>query len=124
MELVDYRKDYLETVKMIAAAENEGTVSTFVDAVMKDLQDLNVITDFELCYAMGRYGRKSYRVDAYSFDDYDNSMSIFIADYSGDDNIETLTRTDAIALFERISTFLDGTLHGNFRNEMEISTSV
>lgn len=122
MELVDYRKDYLETVKMIAAAENEGTVSTFVDAVMKDLQDLNVITDFELCYAMGRYGRKSYRVDAYSFDDYDNSMSIFIADYSGDDNIETLTRTDAIALFERISTFLDGTLHGNFRNEMEIST--
>lgn len=122
MELVDYRKDYLETVKMIAAAENEGTVSTFVDTVMRDLQDLNVITDFELCYAAGRYGRKSYRVDAYSFDDYDNSMSIFVADYSGDDNTETLTRTDAITLFERVFTFLDGTLHGNFRNELEIST--
>lgn len=105
MELNDYRKDYLENVKMIAAAESEGTVATFVNNVLADLQDLNVITDFELCYSTGRYGRKSFRVDAYSFDDYDCSMSIFICDYSGDEEIETLTRTDANTLFDRINTF-------------------
>ena len=33
MELGDYRKDYLETVKMLAAAESEGTVSTFLPTV-------------------------------------------------------------------------------------------
>lgn len=60
MELNDYRKDYLENVKMIAAAESEGTVATFVNNVLADLQDLNVITDFELCYSTGRYGRKSF----------------------------------------------------------------
>lgn len=122
MELIDYRKDYLENVKMLAAAEAEGTVATFANTVLTDLQDLNVITDFELCYSTGRYGRKSYRVDAYSFDDYDCSMSIFICDYSGDEEIETLTRTEANTLFDRINTFLDGCLHGNFRYEMEIST--
>ena len=122
MELAEYRKDYLETVKMLAAAESEGTVSTFVNTVLADLQDLNIISDFELCYSTGKYGRKNYRVDAYSFDDYDCSMSIFIADYDGDDEALTITRTEANTLFERLATFLDGCLHGNFRHEMEIST--
>ena len=51
MELETYRKDYLENVKMLAAAENEGTVSTFVQVVLTDLQELNTIPDFELCYS-------------------------------------------------------------------------
>ncbi len=124
MELNEYRKDYLENVKMLAAAENEGTVATFVNTVLADLQELNVITDFESCYSVGKYGRKSYRVDAYSFDDYDYSMSVFIADYSGANEEETLTRTDAMTLFEKVYTFLDGCINGNFRNEIEISTPV
>ena len=122
MDLKEYRKDYLENVKMLAAADAEGTVSTFANKVLEDLEDLNIIADFELCYATGRYGRKNYRVDAYSYDDYDCSMSIFIVDYDGEESISTLTRTEANSLFERVYTFLDGSLHGNFRNEMEIST--
>ena len=124
MELNEYRKDYLGNVKMLAAAENEGTVATFVNTVLADLQELNVITDFESCYSVGKYCRKSYRVDAYSFDDYDYSMSVFIADYSGANEEETLTRTDAMTLFEKVYTFLDGCINGNFRNEIEISTPV
>ena len=124
MELSEYRKDYLENVKMLAAAENEGTVAMFVNTVLADLQELNVITDFESCYSVGKYGRKSYRVDAYSFDDYDYSMSVFIADYSGANEEETLTRTDAMTLFEKVYTFLDGCINGNFRNEIEISTPI
>lgn len=124
MELSEYRKDYLENVKMLAAAENEGTVAMFVNTVLADLQELNVITDFESCYSVGKYGRKGYRVDAYSFDDYDYSMSVFIADYSGSNEEETLTRTDAMMLFEKVYTFLDGCINGNFRNKIEISTPV
>lgn len=123
MELVEYRKDYLENVKMLAAAESEGTVSTFVNTVLEDLEELNVISDFELCFVPpAKYMRKSYRADAYSFDDYDYTLSLFIADYSGEEDIEVITRTDAGVLFDKLNTFLDGTLNGNFRNEMEIST--
>lgn len=124
MDLVDYRKDYLENIKMFAAADDAGTASTFVKTILEDLQGLNVISDFEECFSVGRYGRKNYRVDAYSFDDYDCSMSIFIADFDGEDEISTLTMTDANALFERLNTFLDGCLNGNFRYSMEISTPV
>ena len=124
MELSAYRKDYLENVKTIAAAENEGTVNTFVKTVLEDLQSLNVIPDFEPCFAVGRNGRRNYRVDAYSFDDYDYSMSLFIADYSGEPELSTLIRTDANILFDKLNTFVDGCLNGNFRNEIEISTPV
>lgn len=124
MELVDYRKDYLENVKMLAAADMSGTAATFVKCILENLQDLNVISDFEECFDIGKFGRKNYRVDAYSFDDYDFSMSIFIADFEGEDIISTLTLTEAKALFEKINTFLDGSLNGNFRHEMEISTPV
>jgi hypothetical protein len=122
MELAEYRKDYLENIKMLAAAENEGTVAMFVNTVLCDLQDLNAISDFENCYSVGKYGRKIYRVDAYSIDDYDYSMSIFITDFSGEQDIETITRTEAVVLFDKIYAFLDGCLNGNFRNEIEIST--
>lgn len=122
MELEAYRKDYLENAKTIAAADNDGTVETFVKVVLDDLQSLNVIPDYEPCFALGKYGRRSYRVDAYSFDDYDYSMSLFIADYSGDPELSTITRTDASVLFDRINAFLDGCLNGNLRNEIEIST--
>lgn len=124
MELVDYRKDYLENVKMLAAADMSGTAATFVKCILENLQDLNVISDFEECFDIGKFGRKNYRVDAYSFDDYDCSMSIFITDFEGEDIISTLTLTEAKALFEKINTFLDGSLNGNFRHEMEISTPV
>ena len=35
MELVDYRKDYLENVKMLAAADMSGTAATFVKTVLE-----------------------------------------------------------------------------------------
>lgn len=124
MELDLYRKEYLENVKAIAAAENEGTVVTFVNTVLEDLQSLNIIPDYEPCFAMGKNGRRNYRVDAYSFDDYDYSMSLFIADYSGESITSTITKTEATVLFDKIYAFLDGCLNGNFRNEIEISTPV
>lgn len=124
MELTEYRKDLLETVKMQAAAESEGTVSMFSKIFLNDLQDLNVISDYETCYSVGKNGRKNYRIDGYSFDDYDCSMSLFITDYDGEETASTLTKTDAKALFDKIMAFLDGCINGNFRYEIEISTPV
>ena len=122
MELGDYRKDFLENVKMLAAAESEGTVTMFTSRFLESLQELNIIPDYETCFSTGKYGKKTYRVDGYAFDDYDYSMSIFITDYSGDEDAPTLTKTEANTLFERMYTFLDGAINGNFRSTMEIST--
>lgn len=122
MKIDEFRKNYLEDVKTSAAAEQEGTVATFVKHVLDNLQDLNVIQDYNLCYCSGRIGRKAYRVDAYSFDDFDYSMSLFIADFSGESKAETITKTEAIALFERLINFVDGSINRNLDDQIEIST--
>jgi hypothetical protein len=122
MDLADYRKDYLEYVKSSAAADTDGTVATFVKISLENLMDAEIITDYEVCYSTGKHGRKSYRVDAYSFDDYDCSMSLFIADYLGENELDRLTKTDANVLFEKLHTFLNGSINGKLKNEIEIST--
>jgi len=122
MDLADYRKDYLEYVKSSDAADTDGTVATFVKISLENLMDAEIITDYEVCYSTGKHGRKSYRVDAYSFDDYDCSMSLFIADYLGENELDRLTKTDANVLFEKLHTFLNGSINGKLKNEIEIST--
>lgn len=122
MELIDYRKDYLEYVKSSAAVDLDGTVASFMKVSLDNMEEAEIISDFELCYAIGKNGRKSYRVDAYSFDDYDCSMSLFIADYSGENEIERINKSDARTLFERLETFVDGVYNGKLKNEIEIST--
>ena len=124
MELIDYRKEYLEYVKSSAAADCDGTVSSFMKYSLDNLEESEIISDYELCYSTGKNGRKNYRVDAYSFDDYDCSMSLFISDYSGENEIERITKSDARILFERVQAFVDGVYSNNLRNNIEISTPV
>ena len=124
MELKDYRKDYLEAVKTRAADEKEGTVSIFVKSFLEDLQALNIISDFEICFTIGSIGEKKYRVDGYCFDDYDNTMSLFIADYDGETDISQLSNIQVQTSFEKIEEFVDLCINGNLRNEVEISTPV
>lgn len=122
MTIEEYRKNYLEDVKTLAASESEFTVTAFVKHTLENLEDFNIVSDFELAYEEERYGNKMYRVDAFAFDEYDMTMSIFIANYSGESEIETLTRTEATALFNRIMVFCDGVLNGKLLYQMEIST--
>ena len=124
MELSEFRKNLIEDIKTNAAAEGEGTVLMFVRGFLENLQDINIIQDFELCYYSGKIGRKNCRVDAYSFDDFDYSMSLFIADYDGLAEIQTLTKTDATSLFERLGTFVDGSINRDLEDRIEISTPV
>lgn len=123
MELSEYRKDYLESVKSTAVVNAEGTVTTFMKVSCDNLVDIDIITDYELCFYSGATKRgKKYRVDGYAFDEYDCSMSLFIADYSGEELPPRLTKSEACQLFERLYTFLDESVNGRLKTEMEIST--
>lgn len=122
MELHEFRKDYLENIKAIAAAENEGTSASFVRTVCDNLVGGELFDDYELCYYTGTASRKKYRVDAYSYDDYDKSMTLIIADYTGDDEASRLTLTDSKALFSKLCVFAEESMIGKLKNEIEIST--
>lgn len=123
MDLHEFRKDYLENIKAIAAANNEGTSASFVQVVCDNLVSGELFDDYELCYYIGRAGNKKYRVDAYSYDDYDKSMTMIIADFTSDEMPSKLTQTDANILFSRLRVFTEESIKGKLKNEVEISTS-
>lgn len=122
MDYLDFRKDYLENVKAVAAAENLGTQESFVTVSCDHLVGGEIFDDFNLSYSSGKTGRHQFKVDAYTYDEYDNSVSLIIADFNGGDDITTLTQTDAETLFNRVRVVVKESISGKLRNIVEIST--
>jgi hypothetical protein len=122
MDLLEFRKNYLENVKAVAAAENKGTSEAFVQVTCDNLINNESFDDYELSFYTGMSKRRKYRIDAYSFDDYDKSMTLLVADYFGEQDIVRLTQTDAEALFGRLRVVVEESLSGRLKNEVEIST--
>lgn len=123
MDLMEYRKEFLESVKATAANEEDGTVASFVKETADSLVDAGVIPDYEPCFytAIGKRNKK-LRIDGYAFDDFDLTVSLLIAQFNGLNECETITLTEAKQCFDRLMFFLEESLHGNLINEVEIST--
>jgi hypothetical protein len=123
IDLLEYRKDFLESAKARAAGKEDGFVASFVDEAASSLLEMAVIPDYELAFYTGTGQRnKRFRTDGYALDDYDWTMSLFIADFGGEKEPDTLTRTQAVQVFARLETFLEEAIYGTLRSEMEIST--
>lgn len=63
MDTVVFRKEYLETVKSVAAAENKGTTEAFVQVCCAYFVESEQFDDYELSYYMGRIGNRKFRVE-------------------------------------------------------------
>ncbi|NRF96202.1 AIPR family protein [Paenibacillus frigoriresistens] len=124
MELSDYRKELIEDVKATALSNEEGTTSSFVQVVADKLIEVEVLPDFYPSFYVGATKKgKKMRVDGYVLDEFDWTLYITIAEYSGSDEAETLIRSEAIKLFERTYTFIKEVFNGTLKSEIEISTS-
>lgn len=122
MDLSEFRKDYLENVKATAAVENIGTAEAFVQVTCENLVAGELFDDYEMSFYNDMVKRRRFRVDAYSFDDYDKSVSIIIADYFGESDNVRLTQTDAKTLFGRLVVTAEESFSGKLKNIVEIST--
>ena len=81
MEFAEFKKDFLDGIKAAAVATGEGSSACFVDNIASYLIDYELLSDFTPCYFPGEYKRKKYRVDGYSYDEFDKTMNIIVADY-------------------------------------------
>lgn len=125
LSLTEYREDMLQFVKATAESENEGTVASFVKIFAEILLESEAIPDYELCFYSGTGRRnRALRVDAYAFDDFDGTMYLLIADYSGEPAGKTLIRTEAFQVFERARSFAEEALNTRLIDNVEMSTPV
>lgn len=122
MEFHEYRQEFLSTVKIAAESDQESTVTSFVKEAADTLLEAGVIPDYEPCFFMGAGKRnRRLRVDGYALDDYDMTMYMLVADFSGADEAETLIMSRAKTVFDRLSAFIEEAMTGKL-HEIEIST--
>lgn len=125
MDTMEFKKDFLESIKTAAAVTGEGSCAAFVDSMSQYLIDSEVLSDFTPSFYTGlggRTGRSKYRVDGYVYDEFDNTMNLIIADYDGKDSERKLTNTNAKIIFGQLRLFLDVALRTDLYREIEIST--
>jgi len=121
MELSEYRADIIQSVKVAATSNGDGTAANFVREISSLLSE--DLTDFESCYREGTGEKnKRYRVDGYGFDDSDGTMYLSVADFQGNEDAETLTLTNAKTSLGKLKTFLEEAERGNLINILDIST--
>ena len=124
LTLEEYREELLQFVKATAESECEGTVASFVKLSADALLEAETIPDYELSFFSGAgRNKKALRIDGYAFDDVDNTFYLFVANYSGEKVIKTITKTDAMKVLERARAFVEEALNGNMLDKIvDIST--
>lgn len=125
MDTLEFKKDFLTSIKTAAAVTGEGSCAAFVENMSQYLMDSEVLSDFTPSFYTGlggRNGRAKYRVDGYVYDEFDQTMNLVIADYNGGDLERTLTNTNAKAIFGQLRLFLQTALRTNLYREIEMST--
>lgn len=125
MELIDFKKDFIEDVKATAAAEGEGSSAAFIESFSNYLLNSEVLSDFVPSFYLGTgKNNRKIRVDGYVLDEFDFTLNLIIADYTGEENRDTLTKSNAEQLFERLRYFIEEVFLEKLVKEVEISTPV
>ena len=122
MDAQEFRKDFLEDIKVDAATTGEGSCASFVTAFARYLQEAEYLLDFTSSYfeGTGKHNRK-IRVDGYAYDEFDKTMSLVIADYDGSDTERVLAKTQAGQLQDRLVYFVENVLNSPLHRQVEMS---
>ena len=123
MELVEYRKEMLEEIKLASEANTSDVYIEFIRYTTSILQDIEEIEDFTECYfeSVGKSNKKII-IDGYHFDSVDKSCLIFISDFSNSSELGTITNTQIDKLYDKMKAFVDNSINGYIQQKCEPSS--
>lgn len=122
MDAVEFKIDFLESIKSAAAVTGEGSCAAFVDNLAQYLIEAEVLSDFTPSFYIGKLGRSKYRVDGYVYDEFDSTMNLIIANFDGNDLERRLTNSVALHDFGALTLFIKAALTSDLYKEIEMST--
>jgi hypothetical protein len=123
MELDEFRNMLLEDVRSGAAAGSSFTEQAFLDKVASILIESDEIDGIDQSPFRGKGIRgKSVRIDGFSISNSEPLASLFVVDFRGKPDMETLSQTDAEDTLGRLAGFLDAALRGKLGSEIEESS--
>lgn len=121
--LIQFRNDILDDVALAAEVNNELTQTSFVEVFADYLAEIGILNDF--VYAQYRrpskVGRRNASVDGYSENIFEETISLVLSDYSGEEAITNLTKTEANRILNEGKAFVSESINGNLRLEIDKS---
>lgn len=114
-DLEEFRRGLLDAV-CVRAPEGGGPEEmdfAFVCEVGERLSEAEEFQDFIPCHGTG-VGQRSrkLRVDGYELDEADGSIRLLIADFTGGDVLQTITRTRVDTVFAKLRVFVEESASG------------
>ncbi|MFA7030174.1 MAG: AIPR family protein [Candidatus Cloacimonadaceae bacterium] len=123
IDITDFKKEIWTDIKTTAQIDGEGSSAAFVKIIAKYLCDADVLSELISSFYLGRGRRnRNLRVDGYSYEEIDNSMTLVICDYQDEEKRDALTKTEAEKHFDKLKYFIEEGVEG--RLEVEESTPV
>jgi hypothetical protein len=121
MNIEQYRAAFLSTVKVDGLGTGNADVTTFVDQACASLVNGGVIADYTVCQCQNSTARgKIVAVDGFSFEESDESLSLFISEFSGDpEGLPVLRRSDVDKRFGHLVGFYQMAASGILRDRLE-----
>jgi len=102
----DFFHDIRQEVMVNAEANMDFLEAEFTQYVANELVDSGVTGGFDPCHHRAPTG--GVRVDGYWFDE--STLDLFITDFGNRETLQSLSQTDANAVFKRAENFFTGTV--------------
>lgn len=122
-EIISFRNSLLEESKIRSEATSDLSYASFVQVFTEYLADAGILSDFTYAHYKRPFkpGRKNARVDGYFENIFEESVSLIISDYSGTEELETITKTEALQHFNECIAFAEASFDGVLRKEIDKS---
>jgi len=117
-DIEKFYQDFFQDIRSSADADGDFLEASFVECFCDYLIDAG---EFDT-YDAGHYrAAKGMRIDGYAGDPVEEEgvLTLFISDFSQDDKLATLTKTDITAIFKRLENFYIKARDPDFGYELE-----
>ena len=117
MELTtqEFFHDFRQELMAGAEANSTFQLVEFMETVASELIETGFIEGFEVCHYRAQRGT---RVDGYWFTEED-ALDLFIADFDNRSELTSLTQTDVLAIFKRLTDFFETCKNKGLHHDLE-----
>ncbi|MBI6138470.1 AIPR family protein [Serratia plymuthica] len=107
--------------ELLSSAEVKGSfqLSEFMESVTDELIETGFVEGFEICHYRAVQGM---RIDGYWFNDDEEMLDLFVADFDCRNELVSLTKTEAEAAFNRGKKFFEACALKSLHQKLEVTS--
>lgn len=122
MDIREFRKDFLENVLVDAEANKEFKARSFADVFTNYLAESGIFSDYEATpFQREKQWKKKISISGYALNSFDETIVLVVSDFDGQDEAKTLTKSEAIRTFGFLRAFIEESLTGVIKEDIDIS---